>query len=51
MVSESTAGKMDRLMKGGILTTKNMDMANLSQKMIKNSRENGSMERDKEGEF
>ena len=41
MVLESTVGKMDRLMKDGILMTKNMDMVNSSQKMIKNLRENG----------
>ena len=41
MVLEFTAGKMDRLMKAGILMTRNMDMVNSSQKTIKNSRENG----------
>ena len=45
-----TSGKMAHRMRVGMNMTKNMDMESSSQKMTKDSKENGSMEEEKAGE-
>ena len=50
MALEYIIGLMDQLMRDGILMTKSTVMVDLSQKIIKSSKENGLMAKDREEE-